>query len=169
MDIESFKKHPIYGLLTSAADDIDLQLIIAIANDQIKIGSGEKSVRILVPENSQLPQSTSEFALGKAYVEGQFDIQGDLAALLELRHSLTGKSNWLVQLGFLRDLFIRNTRIVNKDSIAKHYTFGDEFYLNFIDTAFRFYSHCLFKNDDETLEQAAKNKLESLMFLRRIN
>jgi cyclopropane-fatty-acyl-phospholipid synthase len=162
MDIESLKRHPVYGVLTSAVTDSNLKLDLTLEDQSFSIGDGDRVLGITIPKGGEIPTTMSEFALGKAYVEGEFDIEGDFDALFELRNSLAGKSNWLVQLGFLRDLFIRGTRILNKDSIGKHYTFGDEFYLNFIDTNFRFYSHCLFNDEQESLEKAAENKLESM-------
>ena len=51
---------------------------------------------------------------------------------------------------------------MNSKAIGYHYTFGDDFYLSFIDTRYRFYSHCIFDDDEETLEEAAEHKLEQM-------
>jgi cyclopropane-fatty-acyl-phospholipid synthase len=162
LDIEAFKQHPIYGVLENAVTKSNLGVDISVDGHSIQLGQSAPAVQIVIPEGSKLPDTFSEFELGKAYVEGQFDIDGNLFDLLEIRQALKGKSDWRVQLGFIRDLFLRKTQIINKNSIAKHYTFGDEFYLNFIDTAYRFYSHCLFNSDQDSLEKAAENKLECM-------
>jgi cyclopropane-fatty-acyl-phospholipid synthase len=59
-------------------------------------------------------------------------------------------------------LFLHTPTRVNARAIGHHYTLGDDFYLSFIDQRYRFYSHCIFRTDDETLEQAAEHKLESM-------
>jgi cyclopropane-fatty-acyl-phospholipid synthase len=59
-------------------------------------------------------------------------------------------------------LFLRSPVCVNRSAINQHYTLGDDFYLTFIDSRYRFYSHCVFHSDEETLEQAAEHKLESM-------
>ena len=74
MDIESFKRHPVYGVLQSAVTDSNLKLNLAIGEHQIELGDGTRQLDITVPKGSNIPTSMSEFALGKAYVEGEFDI-----------------------------------------------------------------------------------------------
>ena len=91
---------------------------------------------------------------------GDIDIKGDMMQMLDLRIQMAHKTNWPIILKLWRLLFLRRPTRVNHESIADHYTFGDAFYLCFIDRAYRFYSHCNFYSDDETNEQAAEHKLE---------
>ncbi len=162
MDVAAIKQHPIHALLVRAANEIPLAFSIESGGETLHLGAGEERFRIRVTPGYEGPSSISEYALGRAYVEGAFDIEGDMFALLELRQYLAGRANWLIRFGFLRDLFVRGSRVVNRKSIAKHYTFGDDFYLHFIDEAYRFYSHCLFRDEDETLEAAAEHKLKTM-------
>ena len=162
MDIATIKNHSVYKLLERAANEIPLCFSIESEGEEIRLGSGKERFRIRLEPGFNPPASLSEFALGKAYVEGGYEVEGDMLAMLDLRGHLAGKKNWLIQFGFLRDLFVRGSQAVNRKSIAKHYTFGDDFYLHFIDEAYRFYSHCLFREDDESLEKAAENKLETM-------
>jgi len=104
----------------------------------------------------------NEFALGQAYVAGEIDLDGDLAALLEARSQLRKGITVRDAATFAYRLMLRSPTKVNAASIAKHYTLGDDFYLSFIDRRYRYYSHCLFHHDDETLEEAAEHKLESM-------
>ena len=42
---------------------------------------------------------------------------------------------------------------LNRNSIAHHYSFGDDFYLTFVDRKYHLYSHCLFQADNASLEK----------------
>ncbi len=107
-----------------------------------------------------LRTAPNEYALGRAYVDGIIDFEGDPLALLRARGALgMGRALWQ-KLAFAGQLFI--TRPTNAHTIAEHYTLGDDFYLAFIDRRYRFYSHCVFKNEDDTLEQAAEHKLDQM-------
>ena len=103
-----------------------------------------------------------EHALGRAYVQGDLDLDGDLAALLEVRSQLRKGITVRDAAAFAYRLMLRSPTKVNAAAIAKHYTLGDDFYLSFIDRRYRYYSHCLFHHDEETLEEAAEHKLESM-------
>jgi cyclopropane-fatty-acyl-phospholipid synthase len=103
-----------------------------------------------------------EYVLGRAYVEGDLDLDGDLAALLEVRSQLRKGITVREEAAFAYRLMLRSPTKVNAAAIAKHYTLGDDFYLSFIDRRYRYYSHCLFHHDHETLEEAAEHKLESM-------
>lgn len=127
-----------------------------------KVGGAEPSwhIRFRTEQAQSLP--LNEYALGQAYVDGQLDLDGDLAALLEVRSHLRKGITPRDAAAFAYRLMLRSPTKVNAASIAKHYTLGDDFYLSFIDQRYRFYSHCLFHNDEESLEEAAEHKLESM-------
>jgi cyclopropane-fatty-acyl-phospholipid synthase len=61
----------------------------------------------------------------------------------------------------MTDLFLTPATRMNKKVVDRHYTFGNDFYFNFLDSRYRFYSHCLFEHDNESLEQAAERKLQT--------
>lgn len=103
-----------------------------------------------------------EFSLGQAYVNGHIDIEGDILAMLEARDALRERFRLLPSFRFAKNLFLRSATSVNQEAITDHYTLGDDLYLTFIDRKYRFYSHCIFESDDETLEQAAEHKLETM-------
>jgi cyclopropane-fatty-acyl-phospholipid synthase len=85
-----------------------------------------------------------------------------MLALFDARTLLSDRFRLKPWLQFATDLFLRSPLRVNKNSIDHHYTFGNDFYLEFIDSRYRFYSHCIFESDSETLETAADHKLESM-------
>ncbi|MCG8370343.1 MAG: class I SAM-dependent methyltransferase [Proteobacteria bacterium] len=127
-----------------------------------RFGDGPPEVIVTLHNDGLLNARMTEFALGKAYVDGEFEIEGDMLRAMDFRDHLKSRSELSVVLKFLVNLFLRSTAWVNRNSIAGHYEFGDDFYLTFIDKRFRFYSHCVFHSDDDTLEQAAEQKLESM-------
>lgn len=103
-----------------------------------------------------------EFTFSRAYIEGDIDIAGDLSSLLQMRRYVqAGLSTWfMVRLG-LRAL-LRNPIPLNRESIAQHYSFGDDFYLGFMDHKYHLYSHCYFATDNDSLEDAAERKMETM-------
>lgn len=125
-------------------------------------GSGRPRFLVTLHSDRLLRGRHNEFSLGKAYVDGQYDIDGDMLSVMDFRQFLNHRTELSISLRFLRFLFLKSASYVNKRAIFAHYNFGDDFYLAFIDNKFRFYSHCLFHSADETLEQAAEHKLESM-------
>ncbi len=127
-----------------------------------RVGETPPMFRVAFKSERALRVPLTEFALGRAYVEGDIDFDGDMMALLDVRDQLRAGATLGQKLRFATQLFLRSPTWINSRAIRDHYTFGDDFYLTFLDTRYRFYSHCLFHSDDETLEQAAEHKLESM-------
>src|ERR1700681_4891723 len=136
--------------------------VVLASGETLHFGAGEPQFTVRFHSDKPLLGSMSEFALGNAYINGEFDLDGDMFAMQEVRALLEQRGNLAIALGFLWQLFVMPATWVNKRAIDKHYTLGDDFYLSYIDTRYRFYSHCLFERDDETLEEAAEHKLESM-------
>ena len=126
-----------------------------------RCGAAPPQFRVIVHSERGLAR-LDELSLGQAYVEGLLDIEGDLMALFDVRSRLRDGARLSQKLRFLGQLFLRPPSWVNRKAIGYHYTLGDDFYLSFIDTNHRFYSHCIYHSDDETLEQAAEHKLETM-------
>src|SRR3954452_14988928 len=126
------------------------------------IGKGDPAWQVRFRTEAAQSLPLNEYALGQAYVTEELDLDGDLAALLEARAYLHKGITVRDALGFGYRLMMRSPTKVNAASIAKHYTLGDDFYLTFIDRRYRFYSHVLFHDDAESLEDAAEHKLESM-------
>jgi cyclopropane-fatty-acyl-phospholipid synthase len=128
----------------------------------ITFGDSPPAFRVVLKNQRALRTRWNEFALGKAYVEGDIDLEGDLMALLDARDQLGFTPHTIGQFLVLAGQLVLPPTLVNRRAIGYHYTLGDDFYLSFIDSRYRFYSHCIFKSDDETLEEAAEHKLESM-------
>ena len=130
--------------------------------EEITIGAGPPAFRVVLHSDRPLRAGLDEMALGRAYVEGELDLEGDMLALLDLRRALAGRSGLLTVLTFLRNLFLASATRMNSRAIASHYSYGDDFYHAFIDRRWRFYSHGLFADESETLEEASEHKLECM-------
>ena len=136
--------------------------VILASGEALRFGSAEPQFTLRFHSDKPLLGSMTEYALGTAYINGEFDIEGDMMAMQEVRSLLPPRANLAIALQLLFELFAMPATWVNKRAIDKHYTRGDDFYLSYTDTRYRFYSHCLFERDDETLEEAAEHKLESM-------
>jgi len=147
-------------LLNEAGASCELRLP---SGEEVRCGAGAPAFRVVVHSDRVLRGAFDELALGRAYVEGDLDIEGDLWNVLELRQRLQDRVHVGPVLRFLIQLFLTAPTRVNKQSIASHYSFGDDFYHSFIDTRYHFYSHGLFAAADETLEQSSEHKLETMV------
>lgn len=131
--------------------------------DQLLVfGEGPPRFRIAVKDPAVLTMPLTEYAIGTAYVEGRIDFDGDIRAVMDLRQEVPIGLTVGQAAQFLFQLLVRSPMEVNRDAIRKHYTLGDDFYLTFIDTRYRFYSHCIFEREHESLEEAAEHKLERM-------
>lgn len=133
------------------------------SGEVLRSGIAEPAFRVVIHSMRVLGAGLDELAWGRAYVEGDLDIEGDLLALLEVRRRLKDRVRLGSLASFLARLFLVSPTRSNRRAIADHYSYGDDFYHLFTDTGYHFYSHCLFDNADETLEQAAEHKLESMV------
>lgn len=128
----------------------------------LRFGSAPPAFRVIYRTEDAMRLPLTEYALGSAYVEGKIDVEGDMRALLDIREHLAFGTTLAQKLRFAYELLLKAPTKSNREAIHRHYTLGDDFYLKFIDTRFRFYSHCIFESSDETLEAAAEHKLERM-------
>jgi cyclopropane-fatty-acyl-phospholipid synthase len=150
-------------LVERAVAESGISCAVKLASGELlRFGGGEPQFTVTFNSDKPLLGVMSEYALGKAYVEGEFDIDGDFFALQEVRKLLNARARKGVFLALLLQLIAMPATAINRKAIAAHYTLGDDFYLPFMDQKYRFYSQCIFHRDDETLEQAAEHKLESM-------
>jgi cyclopropane-fatty-acyl-phospholipid synthase len=128
-----------------------------------RIRSGHGAPRFRAIFRSEAPlRRLDEYGLGEAYVNGLIDLEGDMMAVLDLRTALNDRRRAGAAARFLWQLFFLPSTLINRRAIGDHYTLGDDFYLSFTDRNYHFYSHCVFHNDSETLEEAATHKLEQM-------
>jgi cyclopropane-fatty-acyl-phospholipid synthase len=132
------------------------------SGETLRCGVGEPRIFVKFHSDRVLYGNLSELSLGQAYLDGEWDVEGDMLNALDLKQHLQGQEDFFTKVRFITNLFFRTATWVNKRAIAAHYSFGDDFYLTFIDRKYRFYSHGIFHSDDETLEEASEHKLESM-------
>ena len=150
-------------LLTYIVEENGTPCEVEFASGEVlRCGAGNPRIFVKFHTDRVLLGDLSDLSFGKAYLDGEWDVEGDTLNALDLRHHLQGKGDFYTKLKFIINLFFKPPTWVNKRAIAAHYSFGDDFYLTFIDRKYRFYSHGIFHSDDETLEQASEHKLESM-------
>jgi len=106
----------------------------------------------------QALMSLDEYAIADAYVNSDIDVEGDFLQAFALRKLFSDDHPVLSLLRFLQVLLTGRNRTDNK-AIATHYDLGNEFYWTFLDKRHRLYSQALYRSGNESLEEAAENKL----------
>lgn len=130
----------------------------------LNIGDGNPKFVIKVNGNiskSLLLTSTS-LALGEAYMDKIFDIEeGDLYDALDI--VLAKLDDFDVNENALSKLIFSSTSKKNqKKEVSSHYDIGNDFYKLWLDETMS-YSCAYFKNDDDTLYEAQKNKIDHIL------
>lgn len=134
---------------------------------EIKFGSPDDEPQFqLVVNNSKglrALKSGNELKIAESYMNQDIDLNGkiDMLSLLEIKSLLFNKHPFIT--AYLKiTSFLGNQITANKKNITRHYDLDPEFYLTFLDKT-RLYSHGIFINDDEPLEQGSTRKLEFAM------
>lgn len=107
-------------------------------------------------------ESLDEASICEAYIEGEIDFAGNFLAALDLRRIASDWHPLHSLWRFVRPMLFGAVRS-DKNWVARHYDYGNDFYFAFLDRRHRLYSQALYRSDDEPLEQAAENKLEYVM------
>ncbi|KAG5942250.1 hypothetical protein E4U59_001243 [Claviceps monticola] len=124
-------------------------------------GSGDPAFRVIFRSKGALRTPMTEMSVGRAFLNGDIDVQGDLGTLFDARNKLRDKVPLRQKLRFVWDN-LWTTRRANFRFIRSHYGHDDSFYLSFLDKRYRLYSHALFKSSTDSLEDAAENKMEAI-------
>ncbi len=150
-------------MLCTIVDDLGVPCELEFPNGEVHaFDLRPPDFRVVFNNERALRTPLNEYDFGRAYVNGDIDVEGDLLAVFDSRDRLRDAIAPQQRLRFAAELLIQSPISVNSRATAQHYSFGDDFYLTFIDQRFRFYSHCVFHSDDESLEDAAEHKLESM-------
>jgi cyclopropane-fatty-acyl-phospholipid synthase len=103
--------------------------------------------------------SMDEGRIGDAYVDGHFDLEGDMLAPFRLRNGMADRHLLLAAWRFVEPLLFGQVR-TNRRAIASHYDIDSEFFLSFLDRDYPLYTQGVFQSSDETLAQATRRKLD---------
>ena len=109
-------------------------------------------------------------ALGEAYINKDFystnltDLIELTARNIKLIYSFSGSVRLQKIKNILKRIFASNTKSNSLEYISKHYDLGNEFFSNWLDKTLT-YSSAIYKNNDDDLEIAQKNKYQKLIDL----
>lgn len=145
----------------------DDRATIALKTDEGPLrlfGAGEPAATLVVRNRAGMAALASMdlTAVGEAYVRGDIEVEGDLMQVLCLRTSFTDRARFRIALQFIKPL-LRGQIAADRSTIPAHYDRDPEFFLSFIDTRHRCYSHGLFAHPGESLEDAITRKLDTAL------
>ncbi|WP_459873450.1 class I SAM-dependent methyltransferase [Endothiovibrio diazotrophicus] len=130
------------------------------SNRVYRFGEGEPAVEIVVQDRRGLSAlgRLDELGICEAYMSGSLDVVGDMLRFVSLRGALSDRHPLDALWRRLAPRIIGRFT-ANRQAIAAHYEFANEFYLTFLDPT-RCYSQAVFERDDEPLEHAQRRKLD---------
>jgi cyclopropane-fatty-acyl-phospholipid synthase len=99
-------------------------------------------ILVRTPAAARALASLDELRVGESYLRGDLDVR----ALAR----------------FVIPLIIGQDRS-DRANVPHHYCFGNDFYLGFLDQELGLYSQALYTSDDQSLEQAVRNKLDYII------
>jgi len=143
------------------ADQAKIPFEIRLWGDRVyRFGKGEPAVGILVHDRRGLTALSrlDELSICEAYMAGSLDVVGDMLGFVSLRGTLSDRHP-LYELWRRLAPWLIGRFTTNRQAIATHYEFANDFYLKFLD-ATRCYSQAVFERDDEPLEAAQRRKLD---------
>jgi len=159
--VSTFRRHS----AAEGAVAFDLTLpggeIHKFRNDKNQAGSETLpvfKVHVRNQRGSRALESLDEYAIADAYVNSDIDVEGDFLQAFALRKLFSDDHPILSWWRFLQPLLAGRNK-TDKKAIATHYDLGSEFYWAFLDKRHRLYSQALYRTGNESLEEAAENKL----------
>jgi cyclopropane-fatty-acyl-phospholipid synthase len=135
---------------------------LRIGDKPIRIfGKGEPKAVIVAQEPSGISAliSMDLNRIAEAYVLGDLEVDGDLMEVLPLRTTLNDRHPLAFLMRFARPL-LQGQVTADHRMVPQHYERDAEFFLSFLDSRHRCYSHGVFASEDESLEDAMTRKLE---------
>ena len=125
-------------------------------------GSSRFKLKITHPKGITAIASFDEGLIANAYINGWFDVLGDLIEIYDLRESLQDRHLFMGLWRFLAPLLFGQVS-VNKTAISTHYERDHSFYLSFLDEEFRCYTQGIFEAPDEPLSDAIRRKMDFIV------
>src|SRR5579863_3705624 len=92
-----------------------------------RFGDQPPAFRVIFKNRRALRTPLTQYALARAYVEEDIDLEGDMLALFDLRERLRERISVPQLLRFAAQLFLQSPTLVNLRSISQHYSYGDDF------------------------------------------
>jgi cyclopropane-fatty-acyl-phospholipid synthase len=101
-------------------------------------------------------------ALAESYVNGDIDVEGSLADVIDVAYSLSSIRHSSRGLFFRRSSKRARTKPADKSAIQFHYDVSDTFYRIWLGETM-VYSCAYFERGDETLDVAQRNKIDHIL------
>jgi len=134
--------------------------LIKMKGKEYLIGTGEPTFTVEFKKPlsiADLTRSTS-LALGEAYMKGDLIIEGNLYIALD--NFLGQREKFSTNTGLLKKLLFTPTSKKNqRKEVSSHYDIGNDFYKLWLDETMS-YSCGYFKNEDDSLYDAQRNKVD---------
>ncbi len=139
----------------------------------IKFGNKDEtlkaSIKIKKPNFTFNLIKGGSIGFAESYMRDEFETD-DLSNLIEITArniKVIYKFSGLLDLpiiNFIKNIFIKNTKIRSKENISKHYDLGNEFFSLWLDKTLT-YSSAIFEKKTQDLSEAQKNKYQKLINL----
>ncbi|HKB38154.1 MAG TPA: class I SAM-dependent methyltransferase [Gemmataceae bacterium] len=126
-----------------------------------QIGNGGEpafTVQIVTDKGLAALSAFDELAVAEAYMDGDLDIEGDLLTALKLRPVLGDPHPFKYLYATYVAPFLFGQARSDKKWIKSHYDVDPQFFLLWLDSKLRAYSHGFFERDDESLEAGMERK-----------
>ena len=167
-------------ILNSIADKIVFKVLGRIKYGRINLTNYDGSKLYFGKENEKLISNIKinkpglmsnivnkgSVGLAEAYMRDDFETD-NLSNLIEITaknikiiHKFSGIFD-LQLFNYIKNFFIKNTKIKSKENISKHYDLGNEFFSLWLDNTLT-YSSAIFDNQKNNLEAAQLNKYKKL-------
>ena len=139
----------------------------------IKFGTKDEtlkaSIKIKKPNFTFNLIKGGSIGFAESYMRDEFETD-DLSNLIEITarnikviHKFSGLLD-LPIINFIKNIFIKNTKIRSKENISKHYDLGNEFFSLWLDKTLT-YSSAIFEKKTQDLSEAQNNKYQKLINL----
>ena len=145
------KASKIVGLLSKFLKSVDIPCRFELPNDEsIQIGKDKPLFTFIFHSTAFFWKGLSELNIGRAYIEGKFDLKGDVAAFLEKKQNIFKKtyqaerSNTALKIK-LENFFFPLSNPTKKQLSTIIDFFDDEFFYLFSDKKYHMYSQCIYK------------------------
>jgi cyclopropane-fatty-acyl-phospholipid synthase len=128
---------------------------------QFGVGDPAFKIHLRRPGGVARMASLDLMRIAEAYMDGEFDVEGDMLALYDLEEQLSD-FHPLHQLWRFVQPRVFGQVGTNARAIRSHYDLGAEFYLSFLG-GLRCYTQGIFASDAESLEDAQRRKFDFCM------
>lgn len=153
---------PLLGRFISRFSKSPVPFEMILPNGSIlHFGQGVPSFRLALKNRRALRAiaSLDEVRFGDAYLNGDFDIEGDMLSLFQLRASMEDVHPLTTAWRFVQPLLIGQVQ-TNQRAITAHYDVDAEFFLSFLDPNTPCYTQGVFEDPSETLDVATLRKFD---------